>query len=91
MTSSFHDNASPLPDQESYLKGYWTGYHEGETERIWLATANSELRSEVLARSEEMERLVARIIEINSLPWSCDIAEELADLAQELTETKGSK
>lgn len=29
----------------------------GEMERIWLATANSELRSEVLALKQEIERL----------------------------------
>ena len=31
----------------------------GEMERIWLATANSELRSEVLALKQENERLEA--------------------------------
>lgn len=30
---------------------------DGEMERIWLATANSELRSEVLALKQEVERL----------------------------------
>ena len=35
---------------------------DGEMERIWLATANSELRSEVLALKQENERHLATIV-----------------------------
>ena len=36
-------------------------YTHGESERHWLATANSELRSENLKLSQELERLRAEV------------------------------
>jgi len=44
-----------------YDEGLRDGYRRGEMERIALATANSELRSELLAVRQELDRLVAGV------------------------------
>ena len=36
---------------EEFKKGFFTGYTKGENERVWLATANSDLRSDILELS----------------------------------------
>ena len=48
-------------------------YLNGENERIWLATANSELRSALLKAEREIE-------------WLREIASELADAFQVITD-----
>ena len=49
----------------------------GEMERIWLATANSELRSEVLALKQKIERLLdagdALIVALDKGEWYDDV------------------
>ena len=47
-----------------------------EHENIALATANSELRSELM-------RIKNRVREINSLPWSTDTVDALADFVED--------
>lgn len=61
---------------EDECAGYASRLHRVENENIALATANSELRSEVL-------RIKNRVREINSLPWSSDTVDALADFVED--------
>lgn len=76
-------NPEDYPNQWAYLNSVERALDDAnircsrvENENIALATANSELRSEVL-------RIKNRVREINSLPWSSDTVDALADFVED--------